>query len=289
MDASKGATLQTTSFASYQPLPLNNSHYLVLAFLLAVLTPCIPQDSFLLRRSILLLHITCLAQVFIAPPPSDIPNTAVLYTFGVLEGNLLLRYFDRLYVSVPEKTFHRINADGSKEDASKLPPVQRFLWAFELFGLTRGIGWDWSVTNIRKSPLQSRSRYLRTQLLSYVAMYTGVYLTGLCGRSILNGFENVSYSPLRVALVAVTSNVVFLYAFIILGWTITIDSHFGMIMLPSLLLCVGLQVGPRTWRQMESWPPNFGSIKSAYSIRRFWRYVRVNPSPNLAPALFPFR
>lgn len=275
------------SSLSYQPL--NNLHFTVLAFLLAVLTSCIPHESLLLRRGILLLHIACVVQVFIAPPPSDVPNTAVLYTFGVLGGNLLVRYFDRLYVRVPEKAFHRINADGSKEDASKLPAVQRFLWASELFGVTRGIGWDWCIKTIRKSPPQTRSQYLRTHLLKYVAMYTGLYLTGLCGRGILNGFENVANPLLREILVALMSNTLFLYAFIVMGWAITIYSHFGLAMLPLQLLCVGLQVGPHTWREMESWSPSFGSLKSAYSIRRFWGYVNVNPSPDLSSTLFPSR
>lgn len=270
MASSKGLTL-AANIASYQPF--NNLHYTVLAFLLAALTSCIPRDSLLLRRGILLLHIICVAQVFIAPPPSNVPNTAVLYTFGVLGANLLFRYFDRLYVCVPETAFHRINGDGSKEDASKLPPIQRFFWASELFGSARGIGWNWSVSNFRKSPSQIRPRFLRTNLLKYVAMYAGLYLTGLCGRGILNGFENVSTPLLREALLAVTSNVVFLYTFILLGWAITIYSHFGIMMLPLSLLCVGLQVGPRAWRETESWPPNFGSFDSAYSNRRFWGYT----------------
>lgn len=278
--------------SSFPHQPLNNLHYTVLAFFLAVLTPCIPKDSFLLRRGILLLHIICVAQVFIAPPPSDVPNTAVLYTFGLLEGNLLGRYFDRVYVRVPEKAFHRINADGSKEDASKLPPVQRFLWASELFGLTRGIGWDWCVKTTRRSPPPTRSQYLQTQLLKYVAMYAGLYFTGLCGRSILNGFENVANPLLREIFVTATSNAVFLHAFIVLGWALTVYSHFGLMMLPPQLIGVGLRVGPRTWREMDGWPPTFGSLKSAYSIRRFWGYVRVNPSsplPNLSSTLLPSR
>lgn len=58
MASSKGLTL-AANIASYQPF--NNLHYTVLAFLLAALTSFIPRDSLLLRRGILLLHITCVA------------------------------------------------------------------------------------------------------------------------------------------------------------------------------------------------------------------------------------
>ena len=272
MTSSKGSTLSAHT-STFQPL--NNLHYVILAFLLAVCTTCIPHDSLLQRRGLLLLHIACVAQIFIAPPPLDVPNTAALYTFEVLGANLVVRYFDRLYTNVPEHAFHRISADGSQEDATKLPIIQSFLWASERFGSTRGIGWNWCVTNIRKPPPQPRSQFLRTHLLKYVAMYAGLYLTGLCCRSILNGFENVSNPHLREFLVAVTSRAVFLYIFIVLGWAITIYSHFGLIMLPLSLLCVGLQVGPRAWRDMENWPPSFGSLKSASSIRRCWGCVPV--------------
>ena len=125
MTLSKGLTLSAHT-STFQPL--NNLHYVILAFLLAVCTTCIPHDSLLQRRGLLFLHIACVAQVFLAPPPLDVPNTAALYKFGVLGANLAVRYFDRLYTYVPEHAFHRINADGRQEDATKLPIIQRFLW-----------------------------------------------------------------------------------------------------------------------------------------------------------------
>lgn len=262
-------------FAPFQTL--NNVNCTGLSLLFALLIPCAPQGS-PLRYGILLLQVTFIVQAFIAPPPSDIPNTAVIYTSGVLVGNLLLRYVDRIYLRVPEEAFHRIRTDGSKEDASKLSPIRRFLWAFELVSVTRGIGWDWRVSGIPKFSPQTRAQFLRTRLVKYVAMYAGLYLTGLSCRSILNEFTNVSDPRLRNALLSVTSNTVFFYVFIVLGWAMTIYSHFGLFMLPLSVLCVGLKIGPSAWQNIESWPPTFGSLKEAYSIRRFWGYVVQPPS-----------
>lgn len=193
-------------------------------------------------------------------------------------GNLLLRYVDRIFLRVPESAFHRIRADGSKDDASKLSPIRRFLWVFELVSVTRGIGWGWRVSGIHRLSPQTRALFLRTRLVKYVAMYAGLYLTGLSCRSILYGFTNVSDPRLRNALLSLTSNTVFLYVFIVLGSWMTVYSHFALFTLPLSLLCVGLKIGPSAWQHIESWPPNFGSLKEAYSISRFWGYV-VRPPP----------
>lgn len=257
-------------FAPFETL--NNVNCAGLSFLFALLMICAPQGS-PLRYGILFLQVTFVVQAFIAPPPSNIPNTAVIYTSGVLMGNLLLRYVDRIYLRVPESAFHRVRADGSKEDARKLSPTRRFLWVFELVSVTRGIGWDWRVSGIPRLSPQTRTQFLRTRLVKYLAMYAGLYLTGLSCRSILDGFTNVSDPRLRNALLLLTSNTVFLYVFIVLGSWMTVYSHFALFTLPLSLLCVGLEIGPSAWQHIESWPPNFGSLKEAYSIRRFWGYV----------------
>lgn len=251
---------------------LDFTHYTVLSFICALITTCLPQRS-PLRRGALVLQIALVVNAYLAPPPITIPNTAVIYTFGTLLANLTARYVDRLYVHVPEKEFHRINSDGSKEDADKLSWARKLLWAFELFGVTRGVGWDWRVSGIPRAEPQTRSHFLRRRLSKYVCMYAGLYLVGLSSQNIRNGFKDISSPTARNALVSVTQNTIFLYLFIVFSYAITIYSHFAIMTLPLSLLCVGLRVGPRSWQEPKSWPPNFGSLKEAYSIRRFWGYV----------------
>lgn len=242
-----------------------------LSFLLAVLTVSFPHGS-VLRRGLLLLHITVLAQAYFAPAPLNLTNVAELYVHGVLLGNLTARYIDRLYLRVPEKAFHRL-VNGKAEDPDQLPWLQKVLWALELFSVTRGIGWNWRISGILCSGEQSRRQFLQRGLLKYIAMYTGLYLTTAICRGILTGFQSLHNSTLQGMLVLMTDNAVSLSFFIILGWALVVYSHFGIMMLPLQMLCVGLRVGPRAWQSPESWSPNFGSISEAYSIRRFWGYV----------------
>ncbi|GKZ40182.1 hypothetical protein AbraIFM66950_003006, partial [Aspergillus brasiliensis] len=61
-----------------------------------------------------------------------------------------------------------------------------------------------------------------------------------------------------------------LYALIVLGLALVVYSHFAVFVLPLSILCVGLQVGPVAWRDMSAWPPDYGSLREAYSLRRFW-------------------
>lgn len=272
--------------------PRDNTHYTAIAFILACLAPCFPQKS-IFRRGILALQVYINVLTFLAPPPSGVANTAVLYTAGVLNGNLFARYVDRLYIHVPERDFHRVIVEAPKtqpsriknpgarqsdlpdhEDADNRPPIRRFLWMFEILGVTRGVGWNWRVTGIPQNPPNiSRATFVRACAVKYVAMYFGLYLISLCCDGIISSFQSFQHPELRATLILLTSRSLFLYIFIVLGWALTIYSHFAILMLPLAIVCVGLQVGPKAWQQVDAWPPNFGNFRDAYSIRRFWGYT----------------
>ncbi|KAL8689082.1 MAG: hypothetical protein Q9218_005162 [Villophora microphyllina] len=265
-------TAQQRTTALTVPVGLDSTQYTALSFLLAIATITLPQSS-VLRKGVLTLQFLCVVQAYIAYAPTDVYNSAVTYTTGILLGNLTARYIDRLYLHVPEEEFHRINEDGKKEDARTLPWTLKIWWAIELLGTTRGVGWDWRVTGIPKAKTQTRSRFLAVRFVKYIAMYTGLYLTGRIAENIRMGWPSIQSVPLRETILAITGNAMFLHLFIVAGYAIAIYSHFGLMTLPMSLVCVGLRVGPRSWQEMESWPPNFGSLNAAYSIRRFWGYT----------------
>ncbi|KAI4200237.1 MAG: hypothetical protein LQ350_004095 [Teloschistes chrysophthalmus] len=254
------------------PTAFDATQYTALSFLLAIITITLPKGS-LLRRGVLTLQILCVSQAYLAHAPTEAYNTAVTYTTGLLLGNLTARYADRLYLHVPEEQFHRINQDGTKEHATNLPWNQKLWWATELLGITRGVGWDWRVTGIPKARAQTRSRFLTVQSVKYIIMYTALYFAGRIAEAIRMGWPSVEPAPLRETVIALTSNSVFLHLLIVAGYAIAIYSHFGVMTLPLSLVCVGLQIGPRGWQEMENWPPNFGSLGAAYSIRRFWGHA----------------
>ena len=252
---------------------LDSTHYTALSFILAVVTATLPPHS-TLRKGCFSLQVLVVLQAFFTLSPATETNTAVTYTTGLLLGNLTARYIDRLYVRVPEEEFHRIKANGEKENAATLPWPQKSWWALELFSVNRGLGWDWRVGGIPKvtSP-PSRSRFVIVRLAKYVLMYAGLYVAGLIAQNIRNDWVTIGSATLRDALVSVTTNVYVLQLFLVTGYAITIYSHFGVMTLPLSMICVGLRVGPKDWQNVESWPPNFGSATHAYSIRRFWGYV----------------
>lgn len=247
---------------------LDTSTCTALSFLLAALVPCFAYGS-PIRRGLLLLQITVTLQFYFAPPPPGNISIAVHYTSSIFHANLTARYFDRLYSRVPEKDFYRKGVNGP-EDTNSLGFIQKFLWSFELLAVTRGIGWNWKLAGIPKAKQYSRGEFVRQSLTQWVLMYTGVYLTGVVGRNILSDWSSLQSPQLREFLVAVTGNPVSHVFFIIVGSAVTVYSHFGIIMLPVSIACVGLHLGPEAWQDPTAWPPNFGSIKESYSIRRFW-------------------
>lgn len=70
----------------------------------------------------------------------------------------------------------------------------------------------------------------------------------------------------------------FVRLFITAGWLTTVYGH---IVLPENLLaiiCVGLGIGGR-WAHPSYWPPQFGSIEEAYTLRRYWGKTHLIMSP----------
>ncbi|EKV11533.1 MacI [Penicillium digitatum] len=245
-----------------QSFSLDSGHYTALAFVLAVCIPQVPHGT-AIRYGVFLLQITCAALAFLAPPPPVI-DRAFLYSSGVLMGNLLFRYFDRLYTTVPEKTFHRVIKHQIPEDAARLSVSERLVWALELFSVTRGIGWNWRVGGIPKSPTPTtRGQFAASQLIRWIAMYTGLHLVNVSCQLVLSNQKPTTSFAEHLQT----------YALIVGGCVITIYSHFAIVILPLSALCVGLQIGPHSWQDASSWPPNFADIREAYSIRRFWGYT----------------
>lgn len=272
--------------------PFDSSHYAALAFVTACIVPCWPPQSSFRRGLLFLQGLFATVFVFFAPPPSHISNTAVIYTAGVLNGNLLARYVDRLYLHTPEKEFFRLDdrpllngpplmpkrgpsgKQPARECSGSLTVPEKILWTFELLTTTRGIGWNWRVAGIPQQPTHiSRSQFLRRCAIAWATMYTSLHLLNISCRAILTSFSSIHDPWTRATLMSLTSNPLFIYAFIVLGWAVTIYSHFALLMLPLSMVCVGLRIGPEAWQEFGAWPPNFGSFKDAYSIRRFWGYT----------------
>ena len=248
-----------------------------ISFLLAIITVCFPPGS-LRRRASLLLQVTFVVQAYVSPPPCGIADTATLYMYGVLLGSLTACYFDRLYSCSPEGRFYRIGEEIRWEDSKGRGLrglVRKFFWALELFTVRRGVGWNWKISSIPASKKETRAEFVRLRLIKWVLMYSALYVTAETANNILNDFKSITDPKLQAALVSVVKNDIFLYFFIFLGSSAIIYGLFGIPMLSLQILCVGLHIGPRAWQDPEAWPPNFGRISEAYSIRRLWGYVHL--------------
>lgn len=240
-----------------------------LSFVTAVLTPCFRRGS-VQRYGILALQIYFTVQAYFAPvKPSE--NLAVVYTSRVLLGNLTLRYFDRLYLRAPEDAFYRVDDRGAQEKSDALTPIQKLWWSAELFLVTRGVGWNWRISGMPKSPGRTRATFVLGQASRWVVMYVSVWAVERACANILDEWAQLPDGPVKSGLLAISRNTAFLYVFITFAFSLTAYTHFEMLSLPLSLLCVGLKVGPTRWRQPDAWPATFGSFGEAYSLRRFWR------------------
>ncbi|KAF1977125.1 hypothetical protein BU23DRAFT_551055 [Bimuria novae-zelandiae CBS 107.79] len=242
---------------------------LALSFITAVLTPCFRRGS-VERYGILALQVYFTVQAYLAPvKPTG--NLAVSYSSGVLLGNLTLRYFDRLYLHVPEEEFRRVQEDGVEERPDTLSLSQKLGWSVELLTTTRGVGWNWRVPGTPKAKKRTRAGFVFDRLVRWIAMYGGIFLAERICNGILNDWAQLPDGWIKSGLLAVTHNTVFLYTFVVLTLGLTVYTHFAMLTLPLALVCVGLGLGPAPWRQPDAWPATFNSLAEACSLRGFWR------------------
>ena len=214
---------------------LNTAHYTPLAFLTACLVPCFSRRS-ILRRGLLLLQMLFTLSAFLAPPPSNVSNTAIIYTPGVLNDVMVARYIDRLYLRIPEQAFWRLakvspsnsgpimyekelsTVKTVKEESNGLSSLQKFLWTFELLTIPRGVGWNWRAAGIPTQTTHlSRAQFLRGCAIKWVAMYAGLHLVNIVCCALRTSFCLIHVSWLRSTLMLLTWNPIFMYIFTFLG------------------------------------------------------------------------
>jgi hypothetical protein len=246
---------------------LNFEACLALSFTTAIITPCFRRGS-VQRYGSLALQVYFTVQAYLArvTPPS---NLAVSYSYGVLLGNLTLRYLDRLYLHVPEKVFRRVDGSGIEENPDSLSVSQKLWWSTELLTTTRGVGWNWRIQGTPAAANRARAAFVFDRGVRWVAMYGSVWFAERICVGILDEWAQLSEGWGKSVLLALTHNTVFLYVYVVGVLGLTVYTHFALLTLPAALLCVGLGLG--RWKQPDAWPATFGSLGEAYSLRRFWR------------------
>lgn len=256
------------------PGGLSVQQCLLLAFVTVPFLLTLPANS-LLRKSLYPLHIYIIICTFFADKPAHAPSSE-LYSLGLLVGTWTARIIDRVYMHAPEKCFKRKGIDDQPgKSLEGYSPIKKFFWAAELMSAARGIGWNWEVGGIPPSKVQSRRSFVVERIKKTTITFAGIYATAELAKLILTDDEELRSRGFATVL-PLLRNSIFLRVFTTAGWLTVVYGH---IVLPENLvavLLVGSGIGGRRWADPASWPPAFGEITDAYSLRRFWGYVLVH-------------
>lgn len=228
-----------------------------------------PINSWM-RKAVYPLHIYVIICAYLGANPVSSPATSsALYLQGLFLGNLTARIIDRLYLHQPETTFLRKGVDDKPgANLQTYPPAKKFLWGLELITAARGVGWNWQVSGIPPSRSYTQWSFVWERFYKTAITFFGIAMTAAGSRLILDGDRILGSSHLAILLPILRSSL-FVRLFITAGWLTVVYGH---IVLPENLLaiaCVGLGIGGR-WAHPSYWPPAFGSIEEAYTLRRCW-------------------
>jgi hypothetical protein len=231
----------------------------------------------LIRRALYVLPLLLIVSAYRSISSTNSKSFSGDYQFGLLLASWTMRILDRLYLNDPEATFLRNGIDNEDSRGSiTYNPIKKFIWGLELITVTRGIGWNWQISQIPPQQDLKRGPFLfmkfRKAFLTYLGLhfviFSSEYLLALAKAE--EAQEEIPVWTSRVLLHPICQ-----YVFVYAAWAFVV---YGSLSLAENLLAivfVGLRITKR-WSQPAAWPSVFGSIRESYGFRRSWSYVDIN-------------
>lgn len=249
-------------------LGLNGQQYLILAlFTVPILLSFHPAS--IVRRVFYYLPLVLLFQAFRTPCKLDASSSFTGgYHFGLLLSAWTLRIIDRLYLNSPEETFFRNTAyDDTSEMPINYSPLKKFMWAIELISVTRGIGWNWQISQIPSQQTLSRGAFVWMRFSKAFGLYLALRLVILSSDILLALAARESH--INPAIRMILFNRAFLHLYIYACWAFIVYCSLDLADNILAIFFVSTSIY-KPWSEPSAWPPVFGSFYDSYGLRRLW-------------------
>lgn len=250
--------------------------YSVMAMLSVPFILSFHPKSFI-RQTLYFLPLLLLFHAYRTPSSTNSKSFSGDYQFGLLLASWTMRIFDRLYLNDPEATFLR---SGIDDEVGRGPitynPIKKFIWGLELITETRGIGWNWQISQIPPQKDLKRVPFLFMKLRKACLTYLGLLFVISSSHYLLTLSkvkEEAREIPLWTSQVLL--NPVFLHFYVYASWAFVVYSSLNLSENILAIAFVGLRITKR-WSEPAAWPSVFGSIKESYGFRRSWSYVHIS-------------
>ena len=225
-----------------------------LPFFLALVVPPSPY------RKLIFIPILC-ANIWIllyAPSPTEFSNLV-----GIWGASLATRVAIASDFILLTDVQNELRLQNDKRHISAAPLHERMSWAFRLMITPRGIGWAHEcTTRIPPKPQSDISRW--TFVVSKI-LWVGYYyiLSDLVRIPLQWNFAVVRGEVSMEGLTGLFSRATFL--------VYLAEVYIGMSMVYNILAAVEVSVG---LSEPRDWPAIFGYWSDAYTVGRFWGFVR---------------
>jgi len=187
-----------------------------------------------------------------------------------------MRILDRLYLNDPETTFLRKGIDD-KEGHGPITynPIKKFIWGLELITVTRGIGWNWQISQIPPQQDLERGPFLFMKFRKACLTCLGLRFVISSSQYLLALARGEEAREIPAWTSQVLLHPIFLHFFIYATWAFVVYSSLNLAENLLAIVFVGLRI-TKTWSEPAAWPSVFGSIREGYGFRRGWSYVHIN-------------
>jgi hypothetical protein len=187
-----------------------------------------------------------------------------------------MRILDRVYLNDPEAAFSR---NGIDDEEGRGPitynPIKKFIWALELITVTRGIGWNWQISQIPPQQNIKRGSFLVMKFWKACFTCFGLYFIIFSSKYLVALAEVEAQEEIPKWISRALLHPIFLHVFVYATWAFVVYSSLDLAENILAIVFVGLRITKR-WSEPDAWPPVFGSIGESYGFRRSWSYVDVN-------------
>ncbi|KIK45418.1 hypothetical protein CY34DRAFT_78074 [Suillus luteus UH-Slu-Lm8-n1] len=162
---------------------------------------------------------------------------------------------DAIHMTLLVRPLHIFRHQEQTQSAHELPWPKRFIWAAQLCGSPRGVGWNHQVKNLTEHSAKSRQEFVLSRLTSAARHFMWFDLAQFYIK------HNPAYkSAAAFASQNFTRRILACSGYLVFYYCMGVIIH-------SLIMAFAVSC---TSSKPSSWPDFFGKWEDAYTIRRFW-------------------
>ncbi|KAG2344223.1 hypothetical protein BDR05DRAFT_882776 [Suillus weaverae] len=162
---------------------------------------------------------------------------------------------DAIHMTLLVRPLHTFRHQKQTQSAHELPWSKRFIWAAQLCGSPRGVGWNHQVKNLPEPTTKSRQEFVLSRLMSAARHFVWFDLA----QFYIN--NNPAYkSAAAFASQNFIRRILACSGYLVFYYCMGVIVH-------SLIAALAVSC---TSSKPSSWPNIFGKWEDAYTIRRFW-------------------